>query len=81
MTVSRRQRGKIGGALHFLKRDLQRHWGIYVMFIPVFVYFVIFHYLPLYGAQIAFKDYIPIKGIEGSKWVGLKHFYSFFNGL
>ena len=51
------------------------------MFLPVLAYFIIFHYMPLYGAQIAFKNYIPIKGIEGSKWVGFKHFNSFFNGL
>lgn len=76
-----KKQSRISAFLRFLKRDIQRHWGIYVMFLPVLAYFIIFHYMPLYGAQIAFKDYIPIKGIEGSKWVGLKHFNSFFNGL
>ncbi len=79
--VTQRNPSKISSFLRFLKRDFQRHWGIYVMFLPVLAYFIIFHYMPLYGAQIAFKDYIPIKGIEGSKWVGFKHFTNFFNGL
>jgi len=64
-----------------LRRDFIRHRGIYLMFIPVIVYFVLFHYMPLYGAQIAFKDYTPSRGIEASRWVGMKHFNSFFNGL
>lgn len=81
MTTMTKRKAHAGSFWQFLKRDFQRHWGIYLMFVPVFIYFIIFHYLPLYGAQIAFKDYIPIKGIEGSKWVGFKHFSSFFNGL
>jgi len=79
--VKTSKQSKIKGFLKFLKRDFQRHKGIYLMFIPVIVYFILFHYMPMYGAQIAFKNYVPSKGIEGSKWVGLKHFYSFFNGL
>ena len=81
MTAMNRRKAHAGSFWQFLKRDVQRHWGIYLMFVPVFIYFIVFHYLPLYGAQIAFKDYIPIRGIEGSKWVGFKHFASFFNGL
>lgn len=49
------------------------------MMIPVIVYYAIFHYAPMYGAIIAFKEYAPIKGIMGSDWVGLKHFADFFN--
>lgn len=48
------------------------------MLLPVVVYFLIFHYQPMYGASIAFKDFIPAQGIMGSPWVGLKHFESFF---
>lgn len=47
------------------------------MLVPA-LYMLVFHYYPMYGVQIAFKDYIPIKGIMGSPWVGLKHFYRFF---
>ena len=42
------------------------------------MYYIIFHYFPLYGIQIAFKDYKAIAGIAGSQWVGLKHFETFF---
>ncbi|WNQ14339.1 ABC transporter permease subunit [Paenibacillus aurantius] len=48
------------------------------MMIPVIAYYVIFHYAPMYGAVIAFKEYTPIKGIIGSEWVGLRHFQDFF---
>lgn len=52
---------------------------LYIMMIPVIGYYLIFHYGPMYGAIIAFKDYSPMKGIMGSDWVGLKHFEEFFN--
>jgi len=47
--------------------------------LPAVLYFLVFNYLPLYGIQIAFKDYKAVKGIAGSPWVGLKHFKNFFN--
>ncbi|WP_284240208.1 ABC transporter permease [Paenibacillus glycanilyticus] len=49
------------------------------MILPVIAYYIIFHYIPMYGALIAFKDYSPMKGILGSDWVGLKHFHDFFS--
>nr|WP_042159520.1 ABC transporter permease subunit [Paenibacillus gorillae] len=52
---------------------------LYLMMIPVVAYYIVFHYAPMYGALIAFKEYTPMKGILGSDWVGLKHFYDFFN--
>ena len=67
--------------LSFLKKDFIRHRGLYIMFLPVIIYFILFHYAPMYGAQIAFKDFTPSRGIERSVFVGLKHFDSFFNGL
>lgn len=57
---------------------LKRHWRLYVLITPVLVYFAVFHYLPMYGVQIAFKDFIGTRGIWGSPWVGLKHFERFF---
>lgn len=59
-------------------KDFKRNKYIYLMLLPVVVYFLIFHYQPMYGASIAFKDFIPAQGIMGSPWVGLKHFESFF---
>ena len=49
------------------------------MIFPVIVYFIIFCYLPMYGIQIAFKDFMPVKGIGGSPWVGFRQFTRFFH--
>ena len=73
------KRPLLSRAAHALSKDFRRHWFIYLMFLPVLAYDIIFHYWPLYGAQIAFRDYVPAKGVLGSRWVGLKHFQSFFS--
>lgn len=59
-------------------RDFALNKYLYLMMIPVIAYYVIFHYAPMYGAIIAFKDYSPMKGIIGSDWVGFRHFQDFF---
>lgn len=64
-----------------LKKDFSNFGGAYLMGIPVLVFYVLFHYKPLFGALIAFKDYKPRRGIWGSPWVGFKHFESFFNSF
>ena len=56
-----------------------RSWQLYAFLLPTLLYFGIFHYGPLYGAQIAFRDYLGALGIWGSPWVGLKNFERFFN--
>src|SRR6266511_4001146 len=48
------------------------------MLAPVLLYYLIFHYGPMYVAVIAFQDFNPIKGVLGSKWVGLQNFQDFF---
>lgn len=60
-------------------RDLTRNRTVYFMLLPVVAYFVVFHYIPLLGAQIAFRQYSPKGGIWNSKWVGLQHFSDFVN--
>lgn len=60
-------------------RDFVRNKYLYLMMVPVIAYYVIFHYAPMYGAIIAFKNYTPMKGILGSDWVGLKNFTDFFD--
>lgn len=67
--------------MYEIKKDLFRYWSLYLMFIPVLAYYLIFHYYPMYGAQIAFRDFSPKHGITGSPWVGLKHINSFFNSI
>ncbi len=59
--------------------DLWRHRYLYFMILPALVYYALFHYLPLYGAVIAFKDFNITKGILGSPWAGLKHFEYLFS--
>ena len=66
----------------FLKKAWKRGirtWQLYLMFLPVFLYFLIFHYFPMYGIQIAFKDFSGALGIWESPWVGMAHFERFFN--
>ena len=63
-----------------LKRDFRINWSLYLLVLPVIAFYIIFHYVPLYGAQIAFKDFSPTDGITGSEWAGLKHFQRFFQG-
>jgi putative aldouronate transport system permease protein len=63
----------------YLNRSVHKYWQFYLCLIPIAAYFVIFHYWPMYGVQIAFRDYNPIDGVLGSPFVGLKHFLRFFN--
>ncbi|MCR8636443.1 ABC transporter permease subunit [Paenibacillus sp. N5-1-1-5] len=49
------------------------------MMLPGIVYYIVFHYIPMYGATIAFKNFTPVAGIWGSAWIGFKHFQDFFN--
>jgi putative aldouronate transport system permease protein len=51
------------------------------MLLPVLLYYLIFHYGPMYGAVIAFEDFNPIKGVFGSKWIGLQNFQDFFSSV
>lgn len=64
-----------------LRRDLVNNKWAYAMLLPVLAYFLVFHYVPVYGALIAFKDFNPASGMAGSEWVGLDWFRQFFNGL
>lgn len=64
-----------------LRNDFKLNKGIYFLAIPMIVYYLLFHYYPMYGSIVAFKDYVATRGIWGSPWTslyGLKHFYNFF---
>lgn len=61
-----------------LFRNIIRNWELYLLLLPVLMYFIIFHFAPMYGVQIAFRQFSFKNGILGSKWVGLKHFDRFF---
>jgi ABC-type polysaccharide transport system permease subunit len=62
------------------KRDFKINWLLYVLFIPAAAYFIVFSYMPMYGIQIAFKDFKISRGILGSAWVGLENFRELFIG-
>ncbi len=51
---------------------------LYILFLPVLVYYIMFAYAPMFGLVIAFKDYNVFRGIWASKWVGFKYFTQFF---
>lgn len=60
--------------------DIRKNKYLYLMLLPVLLFYFVFHYVPMYGALIAFKDYSPRLGILGSPWAGWEHFQSFFSG-
>ncbi|MBS5080325.1 MAG: sugar ABC transporter permease [Clostridiales bacterium] len=62
-----------------LGKDMKKNWILYAMILPVVIYYVVFAYGPLYGIQLAFKDYVIKDGIWGSPWVGFEHFTRFFS--
>lgn len=64
-----------------LKRDLKVNRYLYLMVFPVVLFYIVFHYIPMYGIQIAFKDYSPATGMWHSPWVGLKYFNDFFHSF
>ena len=59
-------------------RMLKKNWICYLFILPMVIYVIIFSYVPMYGIQIAFKDYRVADGIWESAWVGMKHFQTFF---
>lgn len=61
------------------KKDWKRNKSLYLLVIPVLLFYICFHYKPMYGAIIAFMDFNPRKGISGSDWVGFEQFIRFFN--
>jgi putative aldouronate transport system permease protein len=56
------------------KREMVRHYDLYLLLIPGFLFFLIFSYVPMFGLLVAFKDYNIFKGVFASDWIGLGHF-------
>ena len=69
------------GKNHSIWNEYKKCKYLFLLLIPVIVYFFIIHYLPMYGVIIAFKDFSPLKGIIRSDWIGLKHFRKLFSGM
>src|SRR5690625_7934707 len=70
---TRRQR------LYEIRKSFLRNWQLYLFLLPALTYFFIFHYIPMYVVQIAFKDYFANLGIIGSPWVWFEHFERCFD--
>lgn len=64
-----------------LKKNYQQYKLLYWLSVPIIAYYIVFCYLPMFGICIAFQDYRAAKGIWGSRWVGFKHFISFFESV
>lgn len=62
-----------------LARKVLRNWELYIFILPAIIYFIVFCYIPMYGVQIAFRDFSAAKGIWGSTWAGFRHFERFFH--
>lgn len=74
MSIVKKKRG-LNRTLHAVKKN----WDLYVLLVPVIAYFIVFHFAPMYGVQIAFRRFSFKKGILGSPWIGLTHFKRFFD--
>ncbi len=62
-----------------LLQDIKRTWMLYLFLLPAFIYLIIFNYAPMYGIQIAFRNYNALDGVWGSTWVGLEHINKFIH--
>jgi putative aldouronate transport system permease protein len=64
-----------------LKREIRRHFSVYALLIIPLIYYIIFKYIPIWNGQIAFKDFMPLDGVLGSKVIGFTHFITFFKSF
>ena len=72
-------KAKTQGQTKRLSRRLKDNWQLYLLLLIPVVLTVIYKYIPMYGIQIAFRDFKASRGITGSEWVGMKWFTKFFN--
>ena len=64
-----------------LGREIKRHTSVYLLLLIPLVYYIVFKYVPIWNAQIAFKDFQARKGVLGSAWIGLENFSDFINSF
>ncbi len=69
------------GLLYKIRRDIRKNYTLYLLVVPVLLFYLLFSYKPMYGAIIAFKNYTPALGIGDSPWVGLDNFIRFFKSV
>ena len=75
---AKKLKGKTTAA--FVGKQLKKSWPLYILLLPAIIYTVVFSYVPMYGVQIAFKNFRPSLGINGSEWLDplFKNFTRFF---
>lgn len=78
-TVRQRPRRTLGQKLTWLYDHLRNEWQLYLMLLPTIIWMIVFLYKPMYGLQIAFKDYSIFKGVAASPWIGWEHFQTLFD--
>ncbi|UUZ85259.1 ABC transporter permease subunit [Paenibacillus sp. P26] len=82
--MSVRITARAGSSVHAARKKktalykILQNYELYLFLLPTILYFLVFHYIPMYGVQIAFKNFIAVKGFTGSPWVGFEHFERFF---
>nr|WP_318614291.1 ABC transporter permease subunit [Sporosarcina sp. YIM B06819] len=83
MEILEKENNVVAPTVHYktsrIKKNFSANWQLYVFLSPALLYFMIFHYIPMYGVQIAFKEFYANLGITGSPWVGFEHFTRFFD--
>ncbi|SDK92540.1 carbohydrate ABC transporter membrane protein 1, CUT1 family [Glycomyces sambucus] len=62
-----------------LRRHVRRYWQLWAMVAPAIAFVAVFAYVPMYGLQLAFREFDFAAGITGGDWVGLKYFQQFFD--
>jgi putative aldouronate transport system permease protein len=62
-------------------REIKRYRSVYILLIIPLAFYIIFKYIPIWNGQIAFKDFMPMDGVTGSKWIGLTHFKTFIKSF
>lgn len=71
----------VGTRVRTVMQLMWKHRWMYFLLLPPLIYYAIFRYIPIYNAQIAFKDFFALQGVEGSPWVGFQNFESFFRSF
>lgn len=72
------QRSRASTRIKLIGEHFRREWQLYVMLVPTILWLLVFLYKPMYGLQIAFKDYSVFRGVAASPWIGIEHFQTLF---
>ncbi|RAX20460.1 sugar ABC transporter permease [Actinomyces sp. Z5] len=77
--VVKRAGAPAGRSGHGLARHLKRYWQLWAMVLPATAFVLVFAYVPMYGIQLAFREFDFTAGLTGGRFVGLKYFQQFFD--